>query len=116
MGEPVRAARLWGIEEALRDGEIASAAFLMGAIIKMKPKVKQYGSTSQSLFLSPLRNAALAALFLPNMPSIKHVSYERSIDDVYNHLGEKAFAVAWDEGRAMTPTQALEAQKTMSIS
>jgi hypothetical protein len=27
----------------------------------VRPKVKQYGSTSQSLFLSPLRNAALGA-------------------------------------------------------
>jgi DNA-binding CsgD family transcriptional regulator len=80
MGEPMRAAQLWGVEEALRDGEIASGSFL------------------------------------PNMPSIKHESYARSIADVRGRLGEKAFAIAWEEGRAMTPTQALEAQKSMSIS
>ena len=64
-----------------------------------------------------LRDGEIASgSFLPNMPSIKHESYARSIADVRGRLGEKAFAIAWEEGRAMTPTQALEAQKSMSIS
>ncbi|HXX78900.1 MAG TPA: LuxR C-terminal-related transcriptional regulator, partial [Ktedonobacteraceae bacterium] len=74
MDEPVRAAQLWGTEEALRDGEIAKGSFLR------------------------------------NMPSINHESYIRSMAAVRNRLGDEAFAIAWAEGRAMTPAQALAAQ------
>ncbi|HYB01072.1 MAG TPA: LuxR C-terminal-related transcriptional regulator [Ktedonobacteraceae bacterium] len=77
MDEPVRAAPLWGTEEALRDGEIASGSFL------------------------------------PNMLSIQHESYMRSMADVRSRLGEEAFDRAWAEGRAMTPAQALGAQESV---
>ncbi len=77
MDEPVRAAQLWGTEEALRDGEIARGSFLR------------------------------------NMPSIVHESYMRSLADVRERLGDEAFAIAWAEGRAMTPAQALAAQASM---
>jgi hypothetical protein len=41
---------------------------------------------------------------------------ERSTIAVYNHLGEKVFAGAWAEERAMTPEQVLAAQQSVVIS
>jgi ATP/maltotriose-dependent transcriptional regulator MalT len=41
---------------------------------------------------------------------IERSGYERLVADVRTNLGEKAFATAWAEGRAMTPEQALTAQ------
>ncbi|MGZ3618125.1 MAG: LuxR C-terminal-related transcriptional regulator [Ktedonobacteraceae bacterium] len=78
LGEPVRAARLLGTEEALRD-----KAKVMGITIKQRNFEKMVG--------------------------------ERSTIAVYNHLGEKVFADAWAEGRAMTPEQVLAAQQTVVI-
>ncbi|TMD69535.1 MAG: tetratricopeptide repeat protein [Chloroflexi bacterium] len=41
------------------------------------------------------------------IPPIYHRAYERSVAAVRAQIGEKAFAAAWDEGRMMTPKQAL---------
>jgi predicted ATPase/DNA-binding CsgD family transcriptional regulator len=61
-----------------------------------------------------LRDGEIASgSFLPNMPYIKHESYTRSMAAVRSHLGEKAFAIAWAEGRAMTPAQVLAAQQSI---
>ena len=73
QGDPVWAARLWGVAEALREA--------MGAPI----------------------------------PPIYRPAYERSVAAARKQLGEKAFAVAWAEGRAMTPEQALAAQGSVTL-
>jgi predicted ATPase/class 3 adenylate cyclase/DNA-binding CsgD family transcriptional regulator len=41
---------------------------------------------------------------------VYRASYERSVATARTQLGEKAFAAAWAEGRAMTPEQALATQ------
>jgi DNA-binding CsgD family transcriptional regulator len=41
---------------------------------------------------------------------IELADYERSLSAARVHLGERAFAAAWAQGRAMTPQQALAAQ------
>jgi DNA-binding CsgD family transcriptional regulator len=43
------------------------------------------------------------------IPPIELADYERSLSATRVHLGERAFAAAWSQGRAMTPEQALEA-------
>jgi DNA-binding CsgD family transcriptional regulator len=54
--------------------------------------------------------AALSdALGVP-IPPVELADYERSLSAVRVHLGERAFAAAWAQGRAMTPQQALAAQ------
>jgi predicted ATPase/DNA-binding CsgD family transcriptional regulator len=54
--------------------------------------------------------AALSnALGVP-IPPVELADYERSLSTVRVHLGERAFAAAWAQGRAMTPRQALAAQ------
>ncbi|SRR5216683_724685 len=44
------------------------------------------------------------------MPPIEHANYERATAAVRMHLGEKAFAAAWAEGRMLTPEQVLLAR------
>jgi predicted ATPase/class 3 adenylate cyclase/DNA-binding CsgD family transcriptional regulator len=52
------------------------------------------------------------------LPPVYHAAYDRSVAAVRSSLGEKAFAAAWAEGRAMTPEQAIRTQRlaTMPIS
>jgi len=44
------------------------------------------------------------------IPRIELADYERSVSAARVHLGEKAFAAAWAEGRSMTSEQALAAK------
>jgi len=45
------------------------------------------------------------------IPPVWRADHERSVAAVRTHLGEKAFAAMWAEGRTMTPEQALAAQR-----
>ena len=45
------------------------------------------------------------------MPPVERVPYEQAVAAARAQLGEKDFASAWTEGRAMTPEQALAAKK-----
>jgi DNA-binding CsgD family transcriptional regulator len=47
-------------------------------------------------------------------PPIERASYEYMVAAARNLLGEKVFAAAWAEGRAMTPQQAFTAREPMS--
>jgi len=49
------------------------------------------------------------AIGAPIPPAYRPV-YEQAVAAVRTHLGEKAFAAAWAQGRTMTPEQALAAQ------
>ncbi len=44
------------------------------------------------------------------IPLVQRADYERSVSAARVHLGERAFAAAWSQGRAMTPEQALAAK------
>jgi DNA-binding CsgD family transcriptional regulator/tetratricopeptide (TPR) repeat protein len=44
------------------------------------------------------------------IPPIELADYERSLSAARVHLGERAFAAAWTQGRSMTPEQAVAAQ------
>src|SRR6266487_2431878 len=44
------------------------------------------------------------------IPPVELVAYERALSGTRVHLGERAFAAAWTQGRAMTPEQAVAAQ------
>ena len=49
------------------------------------------------------------AIGVPIQP-VERADYERSLSAARVHLGERAFAAAWAQGRSMTPEQALAAQ------
>jgi DNA-binding CsgD family transcriptional regulator len=44
------------------------------------------------------------------IPPLELADYERSLSAARVHLGERAFAAAWSQGRSMTPEQAVAAQ------
>jgi DNA-binding CsgD family transcriptional regulator len=44
------------------------------------------------------------------IPPVELADYERTLSAARVHLGERAFAAAWAQGRTMTPGQALAAQ------
>ena len=44
------------------------------------------------------------------IPPVERADYERSLSAARVHLGERAFAAAWAQGRSMTPEQALAAK------
>jgi predicted ATPase/serine/threonine protein kinase/DNA-binding CsgD family transcriptional regulator len=44
------------------------------------------------------------------IPPVELADYERAVSAARVHLGEKAFAAAWAQGRSMTPEQALAAR------
>ena len=41
------------------------------------------------------------------VPQIERAAYERAVEAAHTHLGERAFAVAWSQGRTMIPEQIL---------
>ena len=41
------------------------------------------------------------------LPPVDRADYEKAVAAVRNHLGTKAFPIAWAQGRAMTPNQVL---------
>jgi len=57
--------------------------------------------------------ASLREMFSLLLPPVWHASYERSVAAAREHLGEKAFNAAWEEGRSMTPEQALAKREPM---
>ncbi|HEY6406565.1 MAG TPA: response regulator transcription factor, partial [Ktedonobacteraceae bacterium] len=54
--------------------------------------------------------AALRDTIGAPMPPIERAGYEQATAAVRRHLGEKAFAAAWAEGRRLTPEQVLLAR------
>jgi ATP/maltotriose-dependent transcriptional regulator MalT len=53
---------------------------------------------------------ALRDAFGVPIPLVQRADYERSVSAARVHLGERAFAAAWAQGRSMTPEQALAAK------
>ncbi len=53
---------------------------------------------------------ALRDVFGVPIPLVQRTDYERLVSAARVHLGERAFAVAWAQGRSMTPEQALAAK------
>ena len=50
-----------------------------------------------------------------SLPQVMHASNEQAQTAARTHLGEKLFASAWEEGRAMSAQQALAAQEPISL-
>jgi predicted ATPase/DNA-binding CsgD family transcriptional regulator len=59
---------------------------------------------------------ALRDTFGVPIPLIERAEYEHSVSDTRVHLGERAFAAAWAQGRSMTPGQALAAKGQKPVS
>src|SRR5439155_1206242 len=57
----------------------------------------------------------LGGLFLMAMTPIERATYQQAVAAAQIQLGKEAFATAWDEGRTMTPEQALAAQRPVMM-
>jgi hypothetical protein len=55
------------------------------------------------------------AIDVPRLP-VDRRGYEQAVATVRAQLGEEAFAIAWQEGRTMSPEQALAASGELSSS
>ena len=67
-------------------------------------------ATTQKQFQRAVRLFAVAeSLAIPNkdLEHVERANFERSVNKVRTHLGEKAFAILWKEGQLLTPEQAL---------
>jgi predicted ATPase/DNA-binding SARP family transcriptional activator len=82
----------WEISEALR-----RIAPVLSARGQHRDAARLFGASDR---LRDETNSMLAPLYRPD--------YERTVNDVRDQLGEAAFQVAWDEGRAMTHEQAIQ--------
>src|SRR5439155_15643079 len=49
------------------------------------------------------------------LPPVERAAYQESIAAARSQLGDKTFASAWAEGRAMTPEQALTAKAPVTL-
>jgi DNA-binding CsgD family transcriptional regulator len=74
----------------------------------------QGGEMTWAARLLGAAEALREAIGVPIWP-VDRPGYERLVADVRTNLGEKASAVAWAEGRAMTPEQALAARGPITL-
>ncbi|HEX6557264.1 MAG TPA: protein kinase [Ktedonobacteraceae bacterium] len=124
---------LWGLGHlALRQGDLAEARELyMQCVKRMKgklliPRLKWVVAScleglaeialagGQAIWAVQLVGAAEAVRRARGYYSpmcIEQPCYDRTLAEARNRLGEKSFAVAWVAGQAMTPEQALAAEK-----
>ncbi len=113
-------------EIALKQGDIHTARSLFEAAFALYREIGDqpamyyllyglaFGAVAQGEFLwaAQLCGAAeaLREAWGVSFSTVERAAYERSVAVARSHLGEKAFAAAWAEGRSMTPEQVLEAQ------
>lgn len=92
------------ISEELGEKWVIAACLLgLGAIVAAQQKL------AWAAQLWGVAEAIRAAIGIP-IPPVELVDYEHSVSAARVHLGEKAFAAAWAQGRSMTPEQALAAK------
>ncbi len=92
------------ISEELGEKWVIAACLLgLGEIIAAQQKL------AWAAQLWGAAEAIRVAIGIP-IPPIELADYERSVSAAHVHLGEKAFAAAWAQGRSMTPEQALAAK------
>jgi ATP/maltotriose-dependent transcriptional regulator MalT len=106
-GNPAAARTLYKESLALaRETGIKNIAFCLEGLAGV---VATRGELACAAKLWGAAEALREAIGAP-IPPVDRAEYERIVAAARSHLGEKAFAAAWAEGRTMTPEQALAAQ------
>jgi DNA-binding CsgD family transcriptional regulator len=97
-------------EESLAiSGEVGEQRVIAACLVGLGEVVAAQHKLAWAAQLWGTADALRDALGVSILP-IELADYERSLSAARVHLGERAFAVAWAQGRAMTPQQALAAQ------
>ena len=97
-------------EESLAiSGEVGEQRVIAACLVGLGEVVAAQHKLAWAAQLWGTADALRDALGVSILP-IELADYERSLSAARVHLGDRAFAVAWAQGRAMTPQQALAAQ------
>lgn len=93
--------------------EIASQGFLAACLEGLAALEVARGEPRHALRLWGAAEALREVMDAPIHP-VYRASYEQTVAQVRDILGEQAFLTSWIEGRGMTPEQALRAQEPLS--
>jgi predicted ATPase/DNA-binding CsgD family transcriptional regulator len=108
QGNDARARALY--EESLATARRTGNRLIMASVLEgLAEMVAAQGKSAWAARLWGAAEALRETMGTP-LPPMYHADYERSIADARARLGEKAFATAWAEGRAMSPEQAFAAR------
>src|SRR5260370_39606334 len=109
QGDYATARRLY--EESLAiSGELGEKWVVAQCLVGLGEVVAAQRQLAWAAQLWGVAEALRDAIDVP-LPPVERTSYDRSVAATRAHLGERAFAVAWAQGRSMTPEQALVAQR-----
>jgi hypothetical protein len=86
--------------------EIGDKELIVSGLEGLASVVAVQGEMAWATHLWGTAEALREAIGAPLQP-IERADYEQAVATVRDHLGEKAFASAWAEGRAMTAEQVL---------
>jgi predicted ATPase/DNA-binding CsgD family transcriptional regulator len=107
-GDYTAARRLY--EESLAlSGELGEKWVIAACLVELGEAVAAQHKLAWATQLWGAADALRDTLGISILP-IELADYERSLSAARVHLGERAFAAAWTQGRIMTPQQALAAQ------
>src|SRR5207248_9721759 len=90
-------------------GELGEKWVIAVSLVRLGEVVAAQQKLAWAAQLWGAADALRDAIGVP-IPPVERADYERSLSAARVHLGERAFAAAWTQGRAMTPEQALAAQ------
>src|SRR5437763_12508447 len=96
-------------ESLVLSGELGEKWLIASCLVGLGEVVAAQHKLAWAAQLWGAADALRDALGVP-IPPVELADYERSLSAARVHLGERAFAAAWAQGRAMTPQQALAAQ------
>ena len=90
-------------------GEVGERWMIAACLVGLGEVVAAQRQLAWAAQLWGAADALRDSLGIP-VPPIERADYERSVSAARVHLGERAFATAWAQGRSMAPEQALAAQ------
>src|SRR5712691_12303089 len=96
-------------ESLVLSGELGEQWVIAASLVRLGEVVAAQQKLAWAAQLWGAAEALRNAIGVP-IPPVERADYERSLSAARVHLGERAFAAAWAQGRAMTPEQALTAQ------
>ncbi len=97
-------------EESLKiSGELDEKWVIAVCLVRLGEVVAAQRQLAWAAQLWGAADALRDAVGVP-IPPVELADYERSVSAARVHLGERAFAAAWAQGRSMTPEQALAAK------
>src|SRR5712691_5320032 len=107
-GDYATARRLYE-ESLVLSGELGEQWVIAASLVRLGEVVAAQQKLAWAAQLWGAAEALRNAIGIP-IPPVERADYERSLSAARVHLGERAFAAAWTQGRSMTPQQALAAQ------